>query len=117
VPIVEQNRHLPAEPGGGKHQVNGMIAVNVARFDEQTTPGRDHAQEMRTTCRQANANPIACLRGFGLSRLNGHQIGTIISIEIGNRKRESRSIVQRRRLPNVWLRRAERRSAGKQNAQ
>src|SRR5579885_373089 len=88
--IVEKDSNWLSFPGGGQHEIERVITVDVPRLDEEAPLGSNQAEGSRLTSRETELNPIvirerrACLAG-----LDGSQVGPLIAIEIGNGKAES----------------------------
>src|SRR5580704_10727719 len=84
VAIIQKYRYRLSEPCGGKDQVNGVIAINVARFDPQATRRGDQSNGLPRCCGELKLNPVAACGGGGVSVLNAGEIQAMIAVKISN---------------------------------
>src|SRR5271169_4481125 len=68
--IIQKYRYGLSEPCAGKDQVNGVISIDVTRFDAQAARGRDQLNGLVPCGRELKFNPVgaaAAASGPGLN--------------------------------------------------
>jgi hypothetical protein len=61
--IVKEYRYGLSEPSGGENQVNRMVSIDIARFDQEAACGRDNSNKLPPTCRELKLNPVVSTAG------------------------------------------------------
>ncbi len=87
--VVQQDRYGLPEPCGGEDQVDGVIAVDVACFDAETTRRRDELHGLSARRGELILNPVGTGSGCAATRLNAGQVQAAVAIKIGNCDRQA----------------------------
>src|SRR3984885_8252765 len=82
--VVQQDRYGLPEPCGGEDQVDGMISVDVACFDAETTRGRDKLHGVPARRGELKLNPVGAGTRYAASRLDAGQVEAAVAVEIGD---------------------------------
>jgi hypothetical protein len=82
--VVQKNGDRLSEPCGGKNQINGVITIDVARFDPQAARRRDKLNELPSCCRELKLNPVGAAAAAIMPNLNAGQVRALIAIKISN---------------------------------
>ena len=85
VTIIEEYRYGLSAPSGGEDESNGMVSIDIARFDQEPANRTDTANRLPTSCRKLKLNPVVGRRRVALRGLNAGFIGTKAPVKIGNR--------------------------------
>ena len=91
VAIIEKNRYGLLEPNASHDQIDSMVSIDIARRNLKAANGRDNLNGLSPSCRQPELNPVVSLGEITLPGLNAGKIRMTVAIEVGNRKRQSRS--------------------------
>jgi hypothetical protein len=84
--IIEQYRYGLSAPSCGEDEINNMISIDIARFDQEAANRPDHANRLPPGCGELKLNPVVSSAGTVWPSLNACQIWTKVPVEIGNRK-------------------------------
>ena len=90
MPIIKQHRDGLPEPRGGENQVNGVIAVDVAGFNQQPARRRDKPYELSPGGGALKLDPVVAVALGATARLNRGLVEVMIAVKIGDRKCQSR---------------------------
>ena len=84
VAVVQNYSDGLPEPCGGKNQINGVISIDVTRFDAQATGWRDKLQGLPPGDGELKLNPVRARAGGVVATLNAGQVGALIAVKIGD---------------------------------
>jgi hypothetical protein len=88
--IVKKYRYgLPKR--SREDQINSVISVYIARFDQEAASGRDQSYRLPPGGGELKLNPVVGTAGRGYSGFNPGQIWFKVSVKIRNRKLWPRS--------------------------
>jgi len=90
-----------SEPSCREEQINRMVTVDVARFDQEAANRPDNENRLPLDCRKLKLNPVVGTRKVTLCGLNAGYIGVKVSVKIINCKLWSRSDRSNRRTLNI----------------
>jgi hypothetical protein len=82
--VVEENGYRPPGPGRRQNQVDGMISVDVLRFDQESARRAYESNRLRLRCAQIDLNPVIRRNRIAPPWLNAREIGTKIVVEVGH---------------------------------
>jgi len=102
--VIEKNRYRLAKPGGDENQINGMITVDVACFDQQAAVGTHQPDELASGGRELELDPVFRAAVGVRARLNAGHIRTKVAIEISDGKGQAPAERSGRRSLNAGIR-------------
>src|ERR1700723_171395 len=82
--VVQQDRYGLPEPCSGEDQVDGMISVDIARLDAETTRGRDKRHGFPARRGKLKLNPIGAGARYAASCLDAGQVEVAVAVKIGD---------------------------------
>jgi len=88
--IIQQHSDGLPEPRRGKHQVNGVIAVHIAGFNQQPASRRDKPYELSPGGGALKLDPVGVVALGATASLNRGLIEPLIAIKIRDRNRQPR---------------------------
>ena len=84
--IIEKYRYRLVKPSRGKDEVNSVVSIDVPRLDGEAARRRDKLNCLPPGCCELELNPVARRGGPDSAGLDTGKIGTLVAVEIGNRK-------------------------------
>ena len=84
--IIKKYRYWLFEPSRGKDEVNSVVSIDVPRLDGEAARRRNKLNCLPPGCRELELNPVVSRGGPDSAGLDGGKIGTLVPVEIGNRK-------------------------------
>jgi hypothetical protein len=85
--VIEQDRYGLFEPSGGQNQIQGVISVDVSRRDAKTTKRCGDPNGLLAARCESKLHPVVSTGAVALTSLDAGYVRTVVSIEIGDRKR------------------------------
>ena len=85
--IIQQHCNRLSEPRGGEHQVNGVIAIDVPRLNQQPARRRDQPNVLASRCRALELNPVVAVARSAAPSLDRRLVQPLIAVEVRYRKR------------------------------
>jgi hypothetical protein len=89
--IIKKYRYWLSQPRGGKDQVNGMVSIDIARFNYQPASRCNKLNRLPPGFRKLKLNPVVGTRRVAPPGLNAGYVGVKVSVKIINRKLWARS--------------------------
>jgi hypothetical protein len=103
--VIEKYRYRLSEPSGDEDQVDRMVAIDIARFDQQAARRGNELNGLSPDGGKLKLNRVISTARAVLYGLNAGEIRTKVPVEIGDCKCQAWSNRSSRRIPNIVSRR------------
>ncbi|HXA77805.1 MAG TPA: hypothetical protein VNV41_11805 [Candidatus Acidoferrales bacterium] len=80
--IIEKYRYGLSEPSSSQDKVNGMISIDVARFNLETSRGRGKSNQLPPACGKLKSNPVISVPGATRCGLNARCVWLTVSVKV-----------------------------------
>jgi hypothetical protein len=82
VAVIKEYRHGLSEPGSSQHQVNGVVSIDIACFNLETSGRRGKSNELPPSCGKLKLNPVIRAPGATRSGLNAGRVWLTVSVKV-----------------------------------
>jgi hypothetical protein len=82
VAVIEKYRYGLSEPGSSQNKVDGVVSIDIARFNLEASCRRGKSNKLPLGCGELKLNAVIGVPGASRSGLNAGRVWQTVSVKV-----------------------------------